>query len=385
MELYLHIPFCARKCEYCSFVSFLPSAQQKDEYIRLLLLEGRLRKKEFTEPVHTVYVGGGTPSLLSAEQLRYLFGGLEDLISFDNCIETTIEANPGTLKKDFVLAAAEAGVNRISFGMQAYQETILKRLGRIHSFPDVIESVQLARHYGIDNINLDLIFGIPGQTLDDWKATLDAALSLEPLHISAYGLIPEEGTPLYERLVKGEQVLPDQETERDMYDLALEELDKKGYRQYEISNFAKEGFECLHNIGYWSQVPYIGLGVSAASMLITKQSEDGLWCTRRNNPETIRDYEQMVSRDTPDTYITEKITPREARFETMMLTLRMNRGIDDLRFEKMHGISIESCYGTKMEELQRKGLIKHEGGSWFLTRRGMDIQNSILVELMEQD
>ena len=382
MELYVHIPFCARKCEYCSFVSFPASEEQKDAYIDAVLQEAETRKAEIKDPVETVYFGGGTPSILSPAQITRLVRGLQSVIPFDACEEFSIEANPGTVTDSFMEAISGLQVNRLSLGMQAYQDHLLKTLGRIHSFREVQSSVKTAAEYGLTNLNLDLIFGIPGQALRDWDETLEAALSLHPVHISAYGLIPEEGTPLWDRLSRREILLPDPDLEREMYDLALNKLKNRGLEQYEISNFAAKGFECRHNIGYWTQKEYLGLGVSAASMLITEKSDTGMTCIRKTNPDKMEQYLRMVS-DGGSTGPEETVTPREARFETMMLALRMNQGIRPERFMELHGLSIDFCYGKQLKKMKNSGLMQFNDGAWSLTRRGMDIQNSILVEFME--
>ena len=383
MELYIHIPFCRQKCTYCSFISFPATPLQKDEYIELLLQEIEIRKTEFSEPVSTIYIGGGTPSLLSSSQLSHLICGLKKTVSLADCNEFSIEANPGTVTESFLETAACLGINRISFGMQAKQTRILKLLGRIHTFEDVAESVRAAQKNNLENINLDLIFGVPGQTMSDWNDTLNAALSLYPKHISAYGLIPEEGTPLYENLKAGKYALPDPELERDMYDLAIRKLKDEGFRQYEISNFSLDGYACKHNIGYWTQVPYVGLGLSAASMLIVKKGKGGLHCLRRNNPESLHAYRETVLSGDNRNVSFEQIVPSDSRFETMMLSLRMNQGINEQRFLDLHGISLQSCFGVKLHEMKESGLMDECCGSWFLTRKGMDIQNRILLEFMD--
>jgi len=382
MELYLHIPFCVRKCAYCSFVSFPAAAEEKDAYVASLLREAELRQSEADGPVETVYIGGGTPSLLSPSQLRRLIAGLREYYEIRPDAELSMESNPGTLTAAFLDTAVSAGVNRLSLGMQAYQPEILQFLGRFHSFEEVSRSVSMARAAGLNNLNLDLIFGIPGQTLSDWNETLDAALSLSPDHLSAYGLISEEGTPLQRRLDAGEAVLPDPDIEREMYDLAIRKLRAAGLEQYEISNFARKGFECRHNIGYWTQVPYLGLGLSAASMRIQEQTGLGLTCLRTTNPSDLAAYQEMIRSGIHSAAIRETISPEEARFETMMLSLRMNRGISESRFLALHGVSIDAVYGEKLEEMRKKGLMLHENGAWSLTRKGMDIQNAVLVEFM---
>ena len=352
-------------------------------YVSLLLREAELRADEVTSPIDTVYIGGGTPSLLSPDQLIRLVEGLHRLLPFTLSAEFSLEANPGTLTGAFLGAAVSSGVNRISLGMQAFQPRLLNFLGRIHSYNDVDKSVALVRSAGIKNINIDLIFGIPSQTVSEWSETLNAALSLFPDHLSAYGLIPEEGTPLFLRLEKKEVVLPDPDLERDMYDMAIHRLRQAGLDQYEISNFARSGYECRHNIGYWTQVPYLGLGLSAASMKITEHNENGLTCLRIANPSGFDEYREMILSGNLSFAASETVSGSGSRFETLMLSLRMNRGISEEQFYKLHGISLEECYGDKLEQMRKKGLMRHKAGSWALTRKGMDIQNSILVELMD--
>ena len=383
MELYIHIPFCVRKCTYCTFVSFPASTEEKDVYVASLLREAELRLSETDGAVETIYIGGGTPSLLSPSQLSRLITGLRNIFDMVSDAEFSVESNPGTLTAEFLDSAVNAGVNRLSLGMQAYQPEILQFLGRIHSFEEVSRSVSMARAAGLNNLNLDLIFGIPGQKMSDWNETLDAALSLYPDHLSAYGLIPEEGTPLQNRLDAGEAVLPDPELEREMYDLAINKLRLAGLEQYEISNFARKGFECRHNIGYWTQVPYLGLGLSAASMRILEQSIRGLTCLRTTNPTDPFEYQKMVRSGNLSASVRETVLPNESRFETLMLSLRMNRGISESRFLRLHGVSIDSVYGKKLEDMQKRGLMHHENSAWVLTRKGMDIQNTVLLEFMQ--
>ena len=382
MELYIHIPFCRQKCRYCSFVSFTDREPYIGRYVDLLLEEASERVPEFTEPVQTVYIGGGTPSLLPAPVFRRLVTGLKAVVPLDQVLEFTCEANPGTVTAEWLDTAAEAGVSRLSLGMQAAQPSMLKMLGRIHRFHDVASSVKLARAAGVGNLNLDLIFGIPEQTEEEWNETLSAALSLSPDHISAYGLIPEPGTTLNADLESGRLSLPDPEKEREMYDMAVRTFGEYGLQQYEISNFARKGYECLHNTGYWTQVPYVGLGVSAASMTGVSSGASGMTCIRRTNPGNLPEYEESVRSKTVPAD-TEIITPEGTRFETMMLGLRMNAGVDENVFYRMHGVSLEACYGDRLRKFAEAGLAEHDGDRWRLTRRGFDIQNSILVELMD--
>lgn len=382
MELYIHIPFCARKCRYCSFVSFAGQESFFEEYTELVIKEAKKRLSEIEEPIRTVYIGGGTPSLLPVHVFRKLLKDLSGIYSMDKVTEFTCEANPGTLTRDWLDCAAENGVNRLSIGMQAFQHKFLKILGRIHDYDAVSDSVRLARRAGISNINLDLIFGIPGQSRAEWAETIDKAVSLRPSHISAYGLIPEEGTPLNEDIKRGKLTLPDPDTERAMYDDAIKRLIQCGMLQYEISNFALPGKECVHNTGYWSQVPYIGLGISAASMVHVKISAAGMTYERKTNPDSYLSYKTMIL-DNALSPASEKINPSDSRFETMMLGLRMNKGVSEKRFFGLHGKSVSECYGSKLDRMMDEGLVMFENGCWKLTRRGFDIQNAILVELME--
>lgn len=382
MELYVHIPFCVKKCRYCSFASYAAKENEYAPYIDLLLKESAARASEAVEPIRTVYIGGGTPSLLSPDLFVRLAAGLEKSYGFSQVTEFSSEANPGTITPEWLRAAVSSGVNRLSIGMQAYQDRHLKLLGRIHSYTEVCSSVHDARNAGIDNISLDLIFGIPGQSIREWEETLDAALALCPDHISAYGLIPEEKTPLFDDLSSGFINLPDPDEEREMYSLAVSRLACHGLLQYEISNFAKPGRECSHNIGYWKQIPYIGLGLSAASMVRMSKGIDGISYIRRTNPSSFEEYSEMIRFSGAD-IPTETISGGEARFETMMLGLRMNEGVSETDFFHMHGVAMESCYGGKLSSLEKRGLLTHENGRWKLTARGFDIQNSILVELMD--
>lgn len=383
MELYVHFPFCRQKCRYCDFASYPGLENSMPDYVSALLEEAELRRKEVSSPIQTVYLGGGTPSLLPAELMEACLLGLKERLPLDSVQEWTVEANPGTLTEEWLQAVRDAGVNRLSLGMQAYQSHLLKTLGRIHDFSAVERSVRMARTAGFENLSLDLIFGLPGQTRQDWQETIQKALSLSPTHLSAYGLIPEEGTPLSEDLASGRLSLPEPEDERDMYDLLLSVLAKNSFLQYEISNFALPGYACRHNIGYWSQVPYLGLGASASSMGNMTQDEAGMHYLRSTNTADPEAYRRGIREKKPLFSEKTEISPAEARFETMMLGLRMNRGVSEECFERMHRRSLRSCYGEKLNILQEQGLVCFRDGAWKCTRKGMDLQNSVLVELMD--
>ena len=382
MELYIHIPFCRSKCRYCDFASWAGREDQMTDYVEILLLEAAAESRLLGHPmIETAFIGGGTPSTLPPALLDKLLSELQTMFDFAPDAEFTCEANPGTLSAVWLDTAVRHGVNRLSMGMQAYQPELLKTLGRIHTFKQVRESAALARAAGIKQMSLDLMFGLPGQTLEHWLESLNAALSLHPEHLSCYGLIPEDGTPLKADLDAGRLTLPDEETERAMYDAAIRTLAANGFEQYEISNFAIPGCECRHNLGYWRQVPYLGLGASASSMLPTASSDSAY--VRQTNPHTIDDYCQMVQTGSWQEREIEPISHADARFETMMLGLRTMQGVSEAAFGQMHGVTLAACYGPRLKSLLDRGLVDHQDDRWFLTRRGMDIQNSILVELMD--
>lgn len=381
MELYVHIPFCRQKCRYCDFASYAGCEKQMADYVKAVLAEAAVQAKRLHHPtIETVFLGGGTPSLLDAALLTHLLNGLHSLFDIAPNAEVTSEANPGTLTPEWLEAATMGGMNRLSMGMQAKQSSLLRTLGRIHDYAQVEHSVALARQAGITNLNLDLMFGLPGQTVNQWRETLEAALALQPQHLSCYGLIPEDNTPLKVDLDAGRLTLPDEETERIMYDDALTLLSYHGFQQYEISNFALPSYACQHNLGYWRQIPYLGLGASASSMLMDSPTTT---YTRETNPAQLADYLRMT--ETADWSAREviPISTGEARFETMMLGLRTTEGVSCKAFQKMHGISVANCYGPQLESLQHRGLVTFIDGCWRLTRRGMDVQNAILVELMD--
>ena len=378
MELYIHIPFCVRKCTYCDFASFAGKEHWMRSYVDLLLLECDQQLASLHNPdITSIYIGGGTPSILPAELFQCLLQGIHARFHILPDCEWTCEANPGTLTPQWLDVARQNGVNRLSMGVQAKQSSLLNILGRIHEFSDVQQSVSMAKDHGIENISLDLMFGLPGQNLDMWVETLHAALELKPRHISCYGLIPEDGTPLKRDLDSGKLTLPDENDEREMYDTAIRMLHQSGFQQYEISNFALPGYACQHNIGYWRQVYYLGIGVAASSMLPCT----GYPYLRKTNPSTLEEYQSVLSGNLlPEIQF---ISKEEAMFETLMLGLRMNDGVNEQAFHTMHGVSLEAYRGPALRQQIQKGLIEMSHGSYRLTRRGMDIQNSILVDLMD--
>lgn len=379
MELYVHIPFCRQKCRYCDFASWAGCEDQMPRYVDALLREAEAYAPSASR-MDTVFLGGGTPSLLPPELLRRLLTGLWEYFTIAPDAEFTSEANPGTLTPQWLDTAVASGVNRLSMGMQALQPELLRTLGRIHDFAQVEDSVRMARSAGIANLSLDLMFGLPGQTPAMWRDTLEAALSLAPEHLSCYGLIPEEGTPLVADLAAGRLTLPEEDAEREMYDDTLRILAQRGFQQYEISNFARPGHECRHNLGYWRQIPYIGLGAAAASCVTA--GDDHAYI-RLANPSKLQDYIRMAEQSNWARRECEPITRADAQYETLMLGLRTTQGVSEAAYQAMHGTPLLNRYGRTLRRLEQQGLLTHEEGWWRLTRRGMDVQNVVLVDLMD--
>lgn len=377
MELYIHIPFCRQKCRYCDFASYPNCESIIPAYVDALLSEMDAHlSRNLT--VSTIFIGGGTPSLLPPDQLQRILSFVSSRCALDAHAEITCEANPGTLTLQWLQTAFACGVNRISMGMQALQPELLHTLGRIHTHADVVQSVKLVREAGITNLSLDLMFGLPGQTRQMWLDTLLAAIALQPEHLSCYGLIPEDGTPLKADLDAGRLSLPEEETERQMYDDALSLLTSHGYSQYEISNFARPNYACRHNLGYWQRIAYYGFGASAASFI---PGPNG--AVRWTNPSSIRSYIDMVNARAWERREETPLTDEDERYETLMLGLRLNEGVREDEFHRRHGITLDEYRADTLRRLEGQGLLIHADGSWRLTRRGMDVQNAVLVELMD--
>ena len=387
MELYVHFPFCAKKCRYCDFTSYAGQASQMEKYTEALLGEAQLRTAEITEPIRTVYFGGGTPSLLPAGLMGQFIQSLKKILPLSEVREWTVEANPGTLTSPWLDQMLSLGVNRLSLGAQAFQPRLLSLLGRIHDAEAIGDAVRLARTAGFQNLSLDLIFGLPTQTLEDWRQTLEMAFALRPEHLSAYGLIPEEGTPIKKDLDEGRLTLPEPEEEREMYSLLRAMARQHSFSQYEISNFSLPGFECRHNLGYWFQEQYLGLGVSAASMTRLSRDASGRLRSyhRCTNTDSLARYLSGISSGCQDRREETEILPREAQFETLMLSLRTSAGLSDRFFQQFHGLSISDVPGLteRLATWRERGLLRAEKEVWTLTERGMDLQNTVLSDLLE--
>ncbi len=383
LQLYIHFPFCKRKCLYCDFCSAAETPETVSAYCGALKKEIHLMAARYPDAkVTTVFLGGGTPTLVPPQLMAGVLDALKASFTILPDAEFTSEGNPGTLTGEWLDMAMARGLNRLSLGVQAAQDSLLKAIGRIHTARDAQEAVQLARCHGIRNLNLDAMFGLPGQTEKDYLETLQAFRTWGAEHISAYSLILEEGTPLYRLVNAGHVELPDEDEVAAMYEHGIDWLEQAGYGRYEVSNFAKPGFECRHNLGYWQGAWYLGLGVAAHSMLPTNQP--GAACLRKGNAADVQGYIRALrnGQEAPTDSV-DLITPEDAMFETMMLGLRTTAGVGQKPFEQHHGVSLQKQYGKALESLVRDGLGVWQDGRFALTKRGIEIQNDVLMRFME--
>lgn len=374
MELYLHIPFCARKCAYCDFLSFSQGVDVQKRYVDRLIEEIETASAGFHDTaVTSVFVGGGTPSILEAGEIVRIFEALRRNFNIEETAEISMEANPGTVTEEKLFSYRKAGINRLSFGLQSADNGELKALGRIHTYEEFLESFQMARTCGFTNLNVDLMSALPGQTVESWLDTLKKVAELEPEHISAYSLIIEEGTPFYEMYgeERGEGVLPDDDSERDMYHKTKTVLREHGYERYEISNYAKPGRECRHNIGYWTGVPYLGLGLGASSYI------DG--CRFRNTD----DLSAYLNGEGGVRFDETKLSEKDMQEEYFFVGLRLVNGVSLSQFEKQFGIAAREVYPGLLERLVRDGLVDIRNDQLALTEYGMDVSNYVMAEFLQ--
>ena len=371
-SIYIHIPFCATKCYYCAFNTYTFHKEQAKAYLQALRTEIALYASE-TEPLQTLFIGGGTPSILSANALTQLFTDVHQNFRITPDAEITVECNPGTVDTEKLSVMRDNGVNRLSFGLQAMQDETLKQLGRIHTVAEFLQSYHLARDADFKNINIDLIFALPEQTMDAWHYTLNEVISLEPDHISAYNLVMEEATPFYEWWQAGELHLPTEDTEADMFQYTIETLMTHGYEHYEICNFAKPNREARHNLVYWNNQPCIGLGVGAWGYI------NGV---RYSNIRGIAPYIKQLSQRNKPIADTERLTGHAEKAETLMLALRKREGISLDVYQNRFGEDIEVAFGSIFKKWIDLGLLERTATHLHLTRRGLFLANEVFVELM---
>lgn len=372
--LYIHIPFCRQKCLYCDFPSWAGKEGQMQGYVDALTKEIRNRGKEYTDrQVVSVFFGGGTPTTLSVPMLEQLMQAVFESWDIAEDAEITTEANPGTLDGEMAAALKKMGFNRLSMGVQAWQNRLLKDLGRIHTMEAFQENYKAVREAGFGNVNTDLMFALPNQTMADWQETVRNIVALNPEHISAYSLILEEGTPFFDRYEKGELEPAAEELDREMYHWAVDYLAKMGYGQYEISNFAKRGRQSRHNRIYWQAEEYLGMGLGAHSYM------DGERFHNRYDLQEYIDAEGEVSLLKEDV---EVITEEDALAEFMFLGLRLTEGVSFARFRERFGQEMKNIYGRQIEELVKDGLLKEDEIGIRLTVRGVDISNVVFEKFL---
>lgn len=376
MELgvYVHIPFCIKKCSYCDFVSYPNKYEKQEEYVKKLIKEIEENRKLLEDnEITTIYFGGGTPSSIKPELIKII---LETILKYrkiekNNKVEITIEVNPGTVTKNNLQLYKNCGINRISIGLQSTKDSLLKKIGRIHNYKQFLDTYNWAREVGFENINVDLMLGLPNQTISDIKESLEKVTKLNPNHISVYSLIIEEGTEIERKISKGEIVLPDEAEERNQYHYTKNFLELKGYKHYEISNFAKTGFESKHNLNCWKQKQYIGFGLAAHSYI------NG---TRYSNTCNLEEYLQRTSKSIKK--IEEKQTKEDMQKEYMLLGLRILDGISINKFKEKFADNPIYLFRKELEKLVKQDLIEIDLDNIKLTNKGLDFANLVWEEFV---
>ncbi len=377
LGIYIHIPFCKRKCNYCDFISYTNKCQKIEEYIKCLKKEISLF--DFSNYiVTTIYIGGGTPSFVDSKYIKDIMNTVYEKVNKDNIddnVEITIEVNPGTVNKEKIEDYKKIGINRLSIGLQSTNDKLLKEIGRIHNFKQFLDAYNLAKEVGFENINIDLMLGLPNQTIKDLKESLDAIIKLNPNHVSCYSLIVEEGTKLYEQIEKKELQLPDEELERNMYWYVKNTLELNGYNHYEISNFSKKKKESRHNMNCWNQEEYIGFGVAAHSYINN---------TRFSNTNSVEEYITNINNGNNQKNVTieEKQTLEDKKNEFMMLGFRKIDGIDISKFKEKFNCNPIYLYKEKLNKLVEEELIEIDLNNIKLTNKGIDLANLVFQEFI---
>ncbi len=381
MELYIHIPFCVKKCDYCDFLSFAADEQTQKSYVAALQKEIAFYGAKYKDRrITTIFIGGGTPSWLKEDYMQAIMETVYHYFSVEQDAEITIECNPGTITEHKFEVYRRIGINRLSIGLQSVHNEELKILGRIHTFEQFLKTYDMARKHGFSNINIDLMSSLPGQTPEIFCDSLYQVLKLKPEHISVYSLIIEKGTPFYElyrfdavRQAAGMQTesLPTEEEEYQTTKMTQHILKEAGYHWYEISNFAKPGYECRHNIGYWKRVDYLGVGLGASSLIDN---------VRYSNTRDLYTYLSVPADSLHETAA--QITRNEQMEEFMFLGLRMRDGFYRDEFTQAFGIPIEAVYGDALNHLQQEELLLKREGRIYLTDKGMDLNNYVVAQFM---
>ena len=373
ISLYIHIPFCLRKCRYCDFLSAPRPQADRERYVQALIREIRAQQEcPSGTSADTVFFGGGTPSILSGEQIGSIMEAVRGTFDILPDAEISLEMNPGTADSDRILAFKKAGINRLSIGVQSMHDEELRLLGRIHTVREAKEAFDAAREAGFDNINIDLMSALPGQSPESWEDSLRTAVEWKPEHISAYSLIIEPGTPFYDLYEAGKLApLPDEETDRKMYHYTRSFLARHGYARYEISNYALPGRQCRHNSGYWTGHPYLGLGAGAASYV------NG---TRFSNIADIKAYTDALGQPArTDVHV---LSQEDRMEEFMFLGLRMTAGVSAAVFEERFGRTLEEVYGNLLRRHMAQGLLEQTEEGFRLTEKGTDVSNYVMSDYL---
>ncbi|QPC46939.1 radical SAM family heme chaperone HemW [Mangrovibacillus cuniculi] len=372
-SIYIHIPFCHHICHYCDFNKVFLKNQPVDQYVDALLREIEMVSPLLIEPVETIFIGGGTPTALSAKQLERLMLGIEKFIPISSDVEFTIEANPGDISADQLSVLRAGGVNRVSLGVQSFDTGLLEKIGRTHREKEVRETIDLLTNNGFTNISIDVMYGLPGQTMDQWKDTLKKAVQLELPHFSAYSLIVEPKTVFYNMHRKGRLSLPPQELEADMYREVMDVFSQHGLHQYEISNFAQKGFESKHNKVYWDNEEYIGLGAGAHGYELGK---------RLSNIGPVNQYIKAVENGNRPTNHTHEVTRVERMEEEMFLGLRKVEGVSAARFYEKFGVQLVDVFHSPIEEAIGEGLLQSDEVGVRLTDKGRFLGNQVFEKFI---
>ncbi|AJD91517.1 coproporphyrinogen dehydrogenase [Jeotgalibacillus malaysiensis] len=370
--VYIHIPFCHHICHYCDFNKVFMKNQPVDEYIEMLILEMKTVHQS-NKPMKSIFVGGGTPTALSAAQLKKLCEGIQSTFHITGETEYTFEANPGDLSKDKISVLKSAGVNRLSFGVQSFNDRLLEKIGRNHRADDVYRSVKEAQEEGFTNISIDLIYALPEQTLEDFEDTIDRALELDLPHYSGYSLIVEPKTVFYNLMRKGRLPLPGEDAEAAMYDLLMDKMAAKGFNQYEISNFAKPGHESLHNLTYWENESYYGFGAGAHGYV------NGI---RYSNIGPVSKYIQSLREDKLPVFHQAEVTLHEKMEEEMFLGLRKSAGVSIPHFKQKFDAELMEIFKAPVEEMSGRGLLEIENDRIRLTREGRFLGNEVFQSFL---
>jgi oxygen-independent coproporphyrinogen III oxidase len=372
---YIHIPFCHHICHYCDFNKVYFKQQPVDEYIEMLIKEmNHARQKGNGEQLKTIFIGGGTPTALTATQLDRLLEGITlALLPSNELIEFAVEANPGELSLDKLKVLKNAGVNRLSIGVQSFNDELLKKIGRVHRKEDVFRTIEQAEQVGFDNMSIDLMYGLPGQTIDHFKDSLATAFALNVMHFSAYSLIVEPKTVFYNLMQKGKLSLPPQELEAQMYEVSMEQMEKHGFKQYEISNYAIPGYESNHNLTYWNNDYYYGFGAGAHGYL------NGV---RTSNIGPIKKYMEQIEQ-TGEAYNSKNaVSNEEGMEEEMFLGLRKTAGVNKEMFYKKFQVQMENVFSEQINKLVKQGLIINEEQAIKLTHQGKLLGNEVFQEFI---